>query len=77
VAVALITFVISFVPLASYFGFVPLGPSVLAAVIVITLLYVCATELAKRAFCRRVEVSGEWNFSHLWCAKTHSGAHRF
>lgn len=45
--------------------------------VVITLLYIGATELVKRAAYHRVEASGERNFSHVWCAKTHSGAHRF
>jgi hypothetical protein len=43
-----------FVPLASSFGLVPLVPPVLGVVIVITLLHVCATEFAKRAFHHRV-----------------------
>ena len=53
VALVAVTFAIPFLPFASLFGFVPLSPPLLATVSTITLLYVAATELAKRGFYRR------------------------
>jgi Mg2+-importing ATPase len=47
-----VTFAIPFLPFAPLLGFVPLSAPLLATLAVITLLYVAATELAKRPFYR-------------------------
>ena len=39
-----------YLPGASVFGFVPLPPSLLGAVLALTLAYVAAVEMAKRRF---------------------------
>jgi Mg2+-importing ATPase len=53
-AVGLVTFAMPFLPLASFFGFVPLPAAVLGTITLITVLYVAATELAKRVFYERI-----------------------
>lgn len=45
-----LTFVIPYLPFAAVFGFVPLPPPLVAAVVAITALYIVVTELAKRWF---------------------------
>jgi Mg2+-importing ATPase len=49
-----ITPVIPFLPGAGYLGFVPLSSTLLMALTLVTVLYVAATELAKRWFYRGV-----------------------
>lgn len=49
-----IAFAIPYAPFAAVFGFVPLSNGLLAAIALITVLYVGATELQKRWFYRRV-----------------------
>jgi Mg2+-importing ATPase len=44
---------VPYLPLAGVFGFVPLPPALMATIVVITVVYVLATELAKRWFYRR------------------------
>ena len=45
-------FLIPFLPFTSIFGFVPISAPFLGTVLLITLMYVAATELAKRRFYR-------------------------
>jgi P-type Mg2+ transporter len=52
--VALVTLVIPYLPLNSLLGFVPLPAGVMSLLLLITLLYVIATEIAKRIFYARV-----------------------
>jgi Mg2+-importing ATPase len=52
--VALVTFVIPYLPFNSLLGFVPLSVGVMSLLLLITLLYVLATEIAKRIFYARV-----------------------
>jgi len=52
--VALVTFVIPYLPFNSLLGFVPLSAGVMSLLLLITLLYVLATEIAKRIFYARV-----------------------
>jgi Mg2+-importing ATPase len=48
-----LTFALPYLPFAHVLGFTPLPLLVLASLVVITLLYVAAAELAKRRFYRR------------------------
>lgn len=57
-SVVLLTLLLPYLPVATLFGFVPLPASVLAAILVITALYVVASELTKRAFFRRFAGNG-------------------
>ncbi len=50
VALVGLTFTIPYLPFAAFFGFVPLPPRLIAAIVAITALYITATELAKRWF---------------------------
>src|SRR6266498_2364612 len=52
--VALVTFVIPYLPLNDLLGFVPLPAGVMFLLLVITVLYVITTEIAKRIFYGRV-----------------------
>ena len=52
-AVVAVTLLLPYAPFADRFGFVPLAPALLASIIGITALYVCAAELAKRYFFAR------------------------
>jgi len=52
-AVVAVTLLLPYAPFAETFGFVPLAPALLASIIGITALYVCAAELAKRYFFAR------------------------
>lgn len=52
--VALITLTIPYLPLNDLLGFVPLPSNVMSMLLIITLLYVIATEFAKRIFYARV-----------------------
>ncbi|MGB2817151.1 MAG: cation transporting ATPase C-terminal domain-containing protein, partial [Burkholderiaceae bacterium] len=55
IAVAAVAVGAPYVPLAqAVFGFVPLPPTLLAVVLVVTLLYAAASEAAKHMFFRRV-----------------------
>ena len=51
--VGLVTLAIPYLPFAGVLGFVPLPPLTLLLLVAITLLYVVANEIAKRAFYRR------------------------
>ena len=62
------TFAIPFVPFASLFGFVPLPLPLLGATAAIAILYVAATELAKRRLYPAVEAP-----TSLW-TRQHSGS---
>jgi Mg2+-importing ATPase len=48
--VTLITLTIPYLPFSSLFGFTPLPPLVLALLLVITVLYVAVSEIAKRRY---------------------------
>lgn len=52
-AVLLLALAIPFLPFASWFGFVPLPPFVMAGILVITVLYLLASEATKRWFFKR------------------------
>ena len=52
--VALLTFAIPYLPLNNLLGFVPLPFSIMALLVLITLLYILATEIAKKFFYARV-----------------------
>ena len=49
-ALVIFTFMIPYIPVAGLFGFVPLVPWLLLAIAGVAVLYVGATELAKRRF---------------------------
>lgn len=51
--VVAVTFALPFVPIAGWFGFVPLPMSTMAGLIMISLLYLLASELTKHWFFRR------------------------
>ncbi len=54
VAIALLAVVLPYLPsFARLFGFVPLAPRLMAMLLLVTLLYVAASELTKRRFYRR------------------------
>jgi Mg2+-importing ATPase len=53
-AVALITLVIPYLPFSALLGFVPLPPFIMAVLLLITALYVVATEVTKKFFYARV-----------------------
>jgi Mg2+-importing ATPase len=53
-AVALITLVIPYLPFSALLGFVPLPPFIMAILLLITALYVVATEVTKKFFYARV-----------------------
>jgi P-type Mg2+ transporter len=55
-AVTLVTLAIPYLPSDWLFGFVPLPPGVMALLLLITLLYVLATEAAKQVFYKRAGV---------------------
>ncbi|HEX9332062.1 MAG TPA: HAD-IC family P-type ATPase, partial [Anaerolineales bacterium] len=55
--VALVTFVIPYLPVNGLLGFVPLPAGVMFLLLGITILYVIATEIAKRIFYARVATS--------------------
>lgn len=57
VGLVVFAFVIPFLPGVQVLGFVPLPPSMLAAIAAVTLAYVAATEALKRWFHRRAEAS--------------------
>jgi Mg2+-importing ATPase len=50
-----ITFLIPYLPGTGVLGFEPMPSTVLAVIVVITLLYVAATEFAKTHFFRRFD----------------------
>jgi Mg2+-importing ATPase len=50
--VALVAVILPYVPISGRFGFVPLPLSLLLTVLLLTGLYVCSVELAKRYFYR-------------------------
>jgi len=52
VGIMMLALAIPYVPRADVFGFVPLPGSLLATIVMITVLYVAATELQKRSFYR-------------------------
>ena len=54
--VGLVTLAIPYLPFAEVLGFVPLPPLTLLLLVAITLLYVVANEIAKRAFYRRAHL---------------------
>ena len=56
-AVALLTLSFPYFPFAGVFGFVPLPPMLLGFIIIITFLYVIATEATKKAFYMRFSPS--------------------
>jgi hypothetical protein len=51
-----IAFAIPYAPFATAFGFVPVPGPLAGAIVLITALYVAATELQKRSFYRRTKV---------------------
>ena len=53
-----ITLMLPYLPFHSLMGFVPLPASLMAMLILLTLLYVCVVELAKKYFYTRIENSG-------------------
>jgi Mg2+-importing ATPase len=53
-AVMALAVALPYLPAAEYFGFVPLPTSVLGALLVVTVLYVAASEIAKHALSRRL-----------------------
>jgi magnesium-transporting ATPase (P-type) len=50
VVLVIVTFIIPYLPLVSAIGFVPLPPAIVGTLCAITVLYVLATEAAKRWF---------------------------
>ncbi len=56
VVVALVTLVLPYTPLNKILGFTPLGPATLGILCGITVLYIAATEVAKRGFYRRTQL---------------------
>ena len=52
------TLMLPYLPFHSLMGFVPLPASLMAMLILLTLLYVCVVELAKKYFYTRIENSG-------------------
>ncbi|HSL25514.1 MAG TPA: magnesium-translocating P-type ATPase [Acidimicrobiia bacterium] len=58
IAVTALTFALPFMPFAQLFGFVPLSPGLLLALLMITAAYVVATEAAKRFVYRKLPAVG-------------------
>jgi Mg2+-importing ATPase len=54
--VSLVTFVIPYLPFNSLLGFVPLSAGVMSLLLLITVLYVLVTEIAKRIFYARAAI---------------------
>jgi Mg2+-importing ATPase len=52
--IAAITLVITYLPFNNVLGFVPLPPTVMGLIIIITVLYVLVTEISKRIFYRKL-----------------------
>lgn len=58
IVVIAITLLLPYLPFHSLMGFVPLPPGLMAILILLTFLYVCAVEIAKKYFYARAENSG-------------------
>jgi len=59
VVVVAITLVIPYLPYRSLMGFVPLPAKMMGMLLGITLLYLMATEIAKKIFYRRMNAGGQ------------------
>jgi Mg2+-importing ATPase len=56
IGVALMALAVPYAPFSERIGFVPLPASVVAAIILLTVLYILATEVAKHSFYRRLRI---------------------
>jgi Mg2+-importing ATPase len=77
VLVLIVTFALPYTPLSALLGFRPLRVSSLLLLVMITLLYVAASEVAKRIFLRKLakdypghlytRPKSKWKFGHGPC----------